>query len=97
MSKPIAAAPSPLARVTISATVRRGEAAARAMFDMPESGAMVDAAAQSDLLYFSLITLAILPDAGREAFVIVEGTASVKRASASVGSICCQNQDSNCG
>ncbi|NBB41352.1 sugar kinase [Sphingobium yanoikuyae] len=47
----------------------RGEAAARAMFEMPESGAMVDAAAQSDLLYFSLITLAILPDAGREALL----------------------------
>lgn len=44
----------------------RGEAAARAMFDLPESAAMVEAAAQSDLLYFSLITLAILPDDARE-------------------------------
>ncbi|WHO40444.1 sugar kinase [Sphingobium sp. AP49] len=44
----------------------RGESAARAMFDLPESSAMVDGAAQSDLLYFSLITLAILPEAGRE-------------------------------
>lgn len=47
----------------------RSEAAARRMFDLPESGAMVAQAAQSDLLYFSLITLAILPDAGREALL----------------------------
>lgn len=44
----------------------RSEAAARRMFDLPGSAAMVEQAAQSDLLYFSLITLAILPDAGRE-------------------------------
>lgn len=44
----------------------RGEAAARRMFDLPGSAEMVAQAAQSDLLYFSLITLAILPDAGRE-------------------------------
>jgi 2-dehydro-3-deoxygluconokinase len=47
----------------------RGEAAARRMFDLPESAAMVAQAAQSDLLYFSLITLAILPDAGRGALL----------------------------
>jgi 2-dehydro-3-deoxygluconokinase len=47
----------------------RSEAAARRMFDLPESAAMVAQAAQSDLLYFSLITLAILPDAGREALL----------------------------
>lgn len=47
----------------------RGEAAARRMFDLPQSAAMVAQAAQSDLLYFSLITLAILPDRGREALL----------------------------
>lgn len=47
----------------------RGEAAARRMFDLPGSAEMVARAAQSDLLYFSLITLAILPDAGREALL----------------------------
>ncbi len=47
----------------------RSEAAARRMFDMPGTGDMVSAAAQSDLLYFSLITLAILPDEGREALL----------------------------
>lgn len=47
----------------------RSEAAARRMFELPGSAAMVAQAAQSDLLYFSLITLAILPDAGREALL----------------------------
>lgn len=47
----------------------RGEAAARRMFDLPGSADMVAQAAQSDLLYFSLITLAILPDEGREALL----------------------------
>lgn len=47
----------------------RSEAAARRMFDLPESAAMVARAAQSDLLYFSLITLAILPEEGREALL----------------------------
>jgi 2-dehydro-3-deoxygluconokinase len=47
----------------------RGEAAARRMFDLPGSADMAAQAAQSDLLYFSLITLAILPDAGREALL----------------------------
>ena len=47
----------------------RGESAARAMFDLPESEAMTAGARQSDILYFSLITLAILPEAGREALL----------------------------
>ncbi|MFZ2997729.1 sugar kinase [Sphingobium sp.] len=47
----------------------RSEAAARRMFALPGSDAMVAQAAQSDLLYFSLITLAILPDEGREALL----------------------------
>lgn len=44
----------------------RSEAAARRMFALPDSAAMIEQAAASDLLYFSLITLAILPDEGRE-------------------------------
>lgn len=44
----------------------RGEAAARRMFDLPESAAMVEEAAGSELLYFSLITLAILSGEARE-------------------------------
>lgn len=47
----------------------RGESAARAMFDLPGSADMAAQAGQSRLLYFSLITLAILPDAGREALL----------------------------
>lgn len=47
----------------------RSDAAARRMFALPQSAAMVAQAAQSDLLYFSLITLAILPDEGREALL----------------------------
>lgn len=44
----------------------RSEAAARRMFALPDSAAMIEQASASDLLYFSLITLAILPDEGRE-------------------------------
>jgi 2-dehydro-3-deoxygluconokinase len=47
----------------------RSEAAARRMFALPDSDALIAGAAQSDLLYFSLITLAILPDEGREALL----------------------------
>lgn len=47
----------------------RGEAAARRMFDLPDSADMAVRAARTDLLYFSLISLAILPDAGREALL----------------------------
>lgn len=47
----------------------RSEAAARRMFALPQSAAMMAEAALSDLLYFSLITLAILPDEGREALL----------------------------
>lgn len=44
----------------------RGEAAAKRMFDLPGSAAMAQQAAESELLYFSLITLAILPEEARE-------------------------------
>lgn len=44
----------------------RGESAAKRMFDLPGSAMMAEQAAKSDLLYFSLITLAILPEEGRE-------------------------------
>jgi 2-dehydro-3-deoxygluconokinase len=43
----------------------RNESAATRMFSHPEAAPMADAAAGSDLLAFSLISLAILPDAGR--------------------------------
>ncbi|WP_313803121.1 sugar kinase [Sphingobium sp.] len=52
----------------------RGEAAARRMFDLPGSAAMVAQAARSDLLYFSLITLAILPEEAREKLFALCGT-----------------------
>lgn len=45
----------------------RGESAARRMFALPDSAAMIAAASQADLLCFSLISLAILPPEGREA------------------------------
>ena len=44
----------------------RSESAARQMFALPGSDAMAAQAVETDLLYFSLITLAILPDEGRE-------------------------------
>lgn len=48
-----------------SFTYWRETSAARAMFDLPGSGAMVAAAATADVLVYSLITLAILPAAAR--------------------------------
>jgi 2-dehydro-3-deoxygluconokinase len=44
----------------------RADSAARAMLDLPESEAALAAAESADLLYLSLISLAILPPAGRE-------------------------------
>ena len=43
----------------------RSESAARGMFALPASDDMLDAAIAADLLYFSLISLAILPPEGR--------------------------------
>jgi 2-dehydro-3-deoxygluconokinase len=48
-----------------SFTYWREASAAREMFALPESAAALAEATRSDLLYFSLITLAILPPAGR--------------------------------
>lgn len=48
-----------------SFTYWREISAARAMFDLPGSAAMLHAAARADLLVYSLITLAILPEAAR--------------------------------
>jgi 2-dehydro-3-deoxygluconokinase len=45
----------------------RGQSAARHMFELPQSEACSAAAATADLLVFSLISLAILPRAGRDA------------------------------
>jgi 2-dehydro-3-deoxygluconokinase len=47
----------------------RGESAARAMFAHPQAGLIEQAAASCELLYFSLITLAILPPEGRAALL----------------------------
>ncbi|ABQ68250.1 2-keto-3-deoxygluconate kinase [Rhizorhabdus wittichii RW1] len=44
----------------------RSDSAARAMLDLPEAEAALAHAARCDLLYLSLISLAILPPAGRE-------------------------------
>lgn len=49
-----------------SFTYWREASAAREMFALPESEAAATAAERADLLYFSLITLAILPPKGRE-------------------------------
>ncbi|MBS0254028.1 MAG: sugar kinase [Proteobacteria bacterium] len=47
----------------------REASAARAMFALPGSAAMAERASAARLLVFSLISLAILPDAGREALL----------------------------
>lgn len=44
----------------------RSDSAARQMFALPESAGLAEAIGKADLLAFSLITLAILPAAGRE-------------------------------
>ena len=54
--------------VMISAAVR-GESAARQMFALPDSATAASTAACADMLVFSLISLAILPDAGRAALL----------------------------
>jgi 2-dehydro-3-deoxygluconokinase len=43
----------------------RDQSAARAMFDLPQIAQALDAAKYADMLYLSHITLAILPDQGR--------------------------------
>lgn len=48
-------------------TYWRGESAARGLFALPGVDAAIAAAAQADLLVFSMISLAILPPDGREA------------------------------
>lgn len=49
-----------------SFTYWRDSSAAKSMFDLPGSASALKAAADCDLLYFSLITLAILPPLGRD-------------------------------
>ena len=44
----------------------RSDSAARRMFSLPGADALCDQASRADLLLFSLISLAILPDEGRE-------------------------------
>lgn len=52
-----------------SFTYWRGESAARQLFALPGAGPLVEAAAEARLLYFSMISLAILPEAGRGALL----------------------------
>ncbi|MEZ5743604.1 MAG: sugar kinase [Sphingomonadaceae bacterium] len=52
----------------------RSDSAARQMFSLPGSAEMVARAAQSDVLAFSLISLAILPPEGREALFALART-----------------------
>lgn len=52
-----------------SFTYWRSESAARAMFAMPQMAEARDEAVHARLFYFSLISLAILPDEGREALI----------------------------
>ncbi len=47
----------------------RGESAARQVFALPDARSALAKAEQADMLVFSLISLAILPDAGRSALV----------------------------
>lgn len=47
----------------------RGESAARRMFALPETAQAVDAAVSADVIMFSLITLAILPEDARIALL----------------------------
>ena len=54
-------------------TYWRGESAARGMFALPGIDAALDLAATADLLVFSMISLAVLPPAGREALLVLAG------------------------
>ncbi|MHA0336181.1 sugar kinase [Sphingomonas aquatilis] len=51
----------------------RGDSAARQMFALPAAEAAIATAEAADLLVFSLISLAILPDAGRSALLSLAG------------------------
>lgn len=51
----------------------RDQSAARAMFDLPEMALALKAAEQASLLYFSLISLGILPTSGREQLLALAG------------------------
>lgn len=59
-----------------SFTYWREMSAAREMFALPKSDAAIERAAEFDLLYFSLISLAILPAEGRQALLDLAGRAS---------------------
>ncbi|AXK43677.1 sugar kinase [Erythrobacter aureus] len=52
-----------------SFTYWRSNSAARQMFALPDSRKIIECAVQSDLLVFSLISLAILPRRGRDALI----------------------------
>jgi len=52
----------------------RDQSAARAMFDLPDMAAACSAVATADLLYFSHISLAILPPSGRARLIALAET-----------------------
>lgn len=54
----------------------RDQSAAREMFDLPAMAATLDRATTSDLIYFSLISLAIIGETGRDALL---GMASARK------------------
>ncbi|MCW1429501.1 sugar kinase [Novosphingobium sp. JCM 18896] len=58
-----------------SFTYWRDTSAAREMFALPESDAMLAQAERADLVYFSLITLAILPPEGRQRLLALAASA----------------------
>lgn len=47
----------------------RNDSAARQLFELPDSAQLIAAASNADLLYYSMITLAILPPTGRNALL----------------------------
>ena len=56
-----------------SFTYWRDQAAARRMFELPDAGKAVEQAKQATLLYFSLISLAVLPPEGRQQLLDLAG------------------------
>ena len=56
----------------------RDSSAARAMFTLPAMAQAASAAADADLFLFSLISLAILPDAGRDALLDLAASVTAK-------------------
>jgi 2-dehydro-3-deoxygluconokinase len=56
----------------------REQSAARSLFDLPDITAACDAVAGADLFYFSLVSLAILPNAARQRLLELAGAARAR-------------------